>query len=95
MTNAYDIGDPVRLSCTLEDINGDLTDPLTVTFRVRDPSGEITDYTPTNDGVGLYHYDLTPPLDATSAGTWYWRVESTGFQSGEEMSFIVRPSKFY
>jgi len=73
-------------------------DPETVSLKVKDPALDVEfhDYigSPadiTRDGVGLYHFDLTPD----QVGKWYYRWESTGLgQAANESGFIVAATEF-
>ena len=95
MSETFDIGDLVRLKAAFTDAeSGAAIDPDTVAFRVREPDGTLTDYAypaeVTKTAVGAYQVDV----DADQAGSWRWRVFSTGNgQAAEEDGFTVRKSK--
>lgn len=93
-TNTYDIGDQVRLECTVAGPTGTRLDPETITLKVRSPRGVITTFSAADlqkDAVGAYHCHV----DATESGTWVWRVECAGAAKGaEERRFFVNASAF-
>ena len=80
----YFVGDLVRLSTALRDIDGDLADG-TVSLTVTAPDGTVTTPTPTNDGTGLYHADVT----VTQTGSWAYVYASIG------AVVVTEPSSFY
>lgn len=88
----YDIGDQVRLTATLTDLDGTATDPTAVTLTVRKPDLTATDHTYasgalTKSGTGVYYRDVT--LD--QSGNWYYRFAGTGaLVVAEEGEFYVR-----
>jgi hypothetical protein len=96
---AYDKGDLVRCRGTFRDPEtGDaLVDPSTVTFKVKDPSDTLIEYVYgvdaqlVKEAVGRYRVDV----DASAAGTWVYRFESTGtYQAADEGKFTVEASGF-
>lgn len=93
----FDVGDLVRCTGTFREVNNALIDPDEVFFKFRNPNGLVTTYTYgtdtqlKRDSVGLFHVDL----NASIAGTWYYRFYSTGAaQAADEESFEVAPSVF-
>lgn len=87
----YDIGDKVRVIGTFTDIDGGFVDPSVVTIKFKSPSSVVTTPTVVNESPGVYHADQS----ITAAGTWYYRVESTGTgQAAGEGQFTVTPSNF-
>lgn len=94
---AFDLGQLVRVSADFQNPStGALVDPTTVKFDWRVGSGSITTYTyPTTivkDAVGQYHVDI----NASTAGTYYWRFYSTGTnQAADEGTFeVASPGSF-
>jgi hypothetical protein len=82
-----DLGDQVRLSVNFK-VNGVLTNPTGITATVRAPDGTTTNYLSgqiTNDGVGLYHLDIT----ADQPGQWTYKFVGTGAAAD------VGPGVFY
>lgn len=74
-------------------------DPDTVSFLTKDPNGDVEQYdylgSPpgdvVRDDVGEYHLNISP----TIAGTWTYRVESTGNgQAANEQTFVIQASAF-
>lgn len=96
MSSTFDMGDRVRVKGSFTDpLNSSAPiDPSNVYLDVTSPDGTTTTYTYgvdvglTNDGTGVYYYDIT--LDA--AGLWYYRWYSTGSgqASGRDL-IIARP----
>lgn len=91
--NAYDIGDLVRMTGTLEAVDGTNVDPTTVVCKLKKPSGTVTTYTygadlyPVRSEAGVYYLDYTP----TEAGDHWYRFISTGTgQAADEGRFYVR-----
>jgi hypothetical protein len=76
---SYDIGNLVRVSVNVTDINGVAADPTTIALTVDQPDGTLAGpYTPTHDGTGAYHYDFLP----TQAGRHAYRFVATGTNAG-------------
>lgn len=85
----YPLGAPVRVSTTVSQLNVDGTTTLvnatTLTLLVKLAVADGTTTTtgtyssPTNDGTGLYHYDI-PVTDLTAAGHYQyaWTAAGTG-----------------
>ena len=86
------VGNISRLSCTFTDQSGAPADPTAVTVQVRPPQGSVSTYTPTRDGVGAYHYDLTLSVP----GTYWYRFIGTGAVTAEsaDRSFVVPDASF-
>lgn len=60
----YQVGTVVRSSATMTDITGVAADPTAIDVSLLEPDGTQTDYVladpeVVNDGVGLYHFDVT------------------------------------
>jgi hypothetical protein len=90
--NQYEVGDLLRYSGEFRNSGGTLIDPTTVTFKARNPAGTITSYLygtdaqVVKDSTGIYHVDWS----LTSAGKWYFRIESTGTgQAADEEEVLV------
>lgn len=75
MSQYPSVGNVARLSgsFTLQD-GVTLADPTTVTVSVKPPGATPTVNTPTRDGTGLYHFDVTLNV----VGDWYYRFQGTG-----------------
>lgn len=89
-TSTFRIGQTVRLSTRVLDENGVLAAPGTITLRIKnpDPDTGVSAVVPTNDGVGLYHYDLQVDLP----GYWSYRYTTTGSHAAtDEREFFVDP----
>ena len=96
-TDTFDIGDLVRCEGRFTNLVGTLIDPATVTFKIKDPNGAVTTYSYPADAqviksaTGIYYVDV----NATKAGTWYYRFYSTGTsQAAGETAFKVAASQF-
>ena len=91
--NTHDLGDLVRVSAEFSDVATETAlDPDVVKLSVRAPGIATVTYTygvdaeVVKDSTGNYHADL----NASVAGTWYYRWFSTGEgQAADEKSFIV------
>lgn len=97
MANSYDPGNVIRINGTFTDmVTLSLIDPTVLVLKVRSALGVISSYTPVKDSVGLYHYDLTIPLAATSSGYWKYSWEASGnvLSSSTDTPFQVRSSVF-
>lgn len=70
---AYDVGQTVRVPVTVTDVDGDPTD-ATMAIEVTKPDGTTSSPAITNDGVGLYHADIT----TDAPGTWLWKYSASG-----------------
>lgn len=92
--NEYPHGSLVRIEVEFRDDDNALTDPEAVFLHIANPAGTVTDYEfgddveVVQDGVGLYHLNLT----ADRVGTWHYRW--TGDDFATEQWFVVRPSVF-
>lgn len=90
---AYDVGDLVRFTASMQASGGAMADPSSVYFLYRRTAGSATHLygvTPSaivRTGVGAYYIDV--PIDAV--GAWSVRWEGTGgpFQSAQEYGFEV------
>ena len=87
-----EVGDLERVQGTFRNSSGTLIDPTTVTFKARNPAGTITTYVygtdsqVVKDSTGVYHVDWS----LSSAGKWYFRIESTGTgQAADEEEVLV------
>lgn len=99
MSNAYDVGDLVRVTGRFTTAAGALLDPTVVLCQVLTPAGVKTTYTYGVDpqvvkdspGDGVYHLDIS----ITAQGAWFYRWYSTGTgQAAGEEVFTALPSKF-
>lgn len=88
MATEYALGQVVRLTATIRDVDGALVTPTAVTARVRDPSDVTTSTAASSVSLGVYYVDVT----ASAAGTWYYRFTSTGPVTAGEGSFDVLPT---
>ncbi len=77
---AYNIGDRVRVTGTLNQTDGDAVDATVVKAWYRSPAKTVTTLTYGTDGAlirsatGVYYFDL----DVDTAGDWYAGFYSTG-----------------
>jgi hypothetical protein len=86
--STYAFGAPVRLSTEVRDSSHTLVNPSTITVTVMQPSGTTSGpHTPASDGVGLFHYDLTP----AQAGRHIARWVTTSPGGVTEETFDVAP----
>lgn len=98
-TNAYDIGDIVRLSAVFKDAAGAVIDPTAATLKVARPDGTVDTATwpsgttvLTRDDVGTFHFDYALTGGAAQAGFFEARWEGTGTaQAAEQARFYARP----
>lgn len=92
MAKVYDEGDVARISNTFYNFSNVATNPTSVVLRVLDPAGTTTTPSPTSDGSGVYHYDLTLNLP----GKWYYRWEGTGtlVAATPDGEIVVSDSRF-
>ncbi len=92
--NFHELGQLVRVSATFREIaSGDEVDPDVVLLAIENSEGAVVEHTyldgafVVRDGTGAYHADV----DASSAGTWFYRWRSTGDgQAARETRFKVR-----
>jgi hypothetical protein len=83
----YPLGQPVRVSTTVKDVNGALVNAGTLTLVVKIAAAGGTWTTagtyasPANDGVGLYHQDV-PVTDLATAGHYQYTWTATGTGAG-------------
>ena len=79
----YSTGQPVRLSTTVRDVNGNLITPGTLTLTiVRPDSTQVVYSSPVNDSLGQYHQD-SPVTDLGQIGHYQYVWTSTGTGAGE------------
>jgi hypothetical protein len=83
----YLLGNPVRLSNTVRQRNADgtltLVNPTTAVYTVLRPDGTTQTYSsPTSDGTGLLHQDLSDTADVTQLGVYQWKLKTTGAGAG-------------
>lgn len=96
MSNAYDVGDAIRLSVAFTNSAGSAVDPGAVALKVRNPAGTVTTYTYalgdlTKSGTGAYYRDI----DLDTAGEWAYRwAGTTSNKAATEAEFTVRASAF-
>lgn len=95
--NSYFVGNVVRVSGQLADLDGTPGDPGGVVVKYRNPAGSITTKTYGTDvevvrtGVGAYQLDIVANVE----GIWSYRFEATGNRAGaQEGRFTVRESVF-
>jgi len=79
------IGDVYRTTATFYNAAGVATNPTAVTMKLRKPDGTVSTPTPSSDGSGVYHYDVTIDQD----GTWEYSFTGTGTIVASE------PGQFY
>lgn len=83
----YSAGQPVRVSTTVRDVNGNLVDAGTLTLLVKTAAADGTwtttgTYTtPVHDSVGAYHQDI-PASDLTGLGHYQFTWTATGTGAG-------------
>ena len=84
----YPLNQPIRLSTTVTDVNGNLTNATAITLTVRYANADGTTtatggspYSPANDGTGLYHQDI-PVTDLTVIGHYQYAWTATGTGAG-------------
>lgn len=91
--STYNKGDLVRITGTFADAAGTPLDPTAVLFQVKDPAGVTTLYTYGSSAIvrlsaGVYYLDV----NVSQAGTWAYRVYSTGNgQAAGDSYFTVVP----
>jgi hypothetical protein len=95
----YDVGDRVRLSIEVRDLEGSgtpLIDPDTLVFKMKEPDDTVTTYTfgvdaqLVHDGVGEFHVNW----DAAQSGVHWGRFAASGnVGAAEELGFKVRSPK--
>lgn len=98
MTNSFDYGDRVRISCAFTDLSGAPADPTGITFKFKTPAGTTTSYVYGVDGAliklatGSYYVDLTLNVE----GIWFYRFEGTGaLVAADEGHLLAKDSVFY
>jgi len=78
----YPLGQPVRVSTTVRDLNGALADPSAITLTLAKPDGTQQVYSsPAHDSTGQFHQDL-PATDLTTAGHYQYAWTTTGSAPG-------------
>jgi hypothetical protein len=89
MTNSIIQGNIVMLSVAFTSRSGEAVEPTAVQCFIRMPNGTIEKLTPTRDGVGLWHQNIT----VGSPGPWEYRWVGTGVvTAANESSFWVANS---
>lgn len=79
-------GAPVRITTAIRDLDAALVAPATIQVSILLPDGTTAGpFTPSNDGVGLYHYDYTP----TMAGRFIARWATTNPTGADEETWDV------
>jgi hypothetical protein len=82
VSDLYAVGQPIRLSTTVEDIAGAATDPTGLSLVLKASDGTLTTLTYPGDIVresaGNFHYDFT----TATAGHWRYKWVSTGTAAG-------------
>lgn len=85
-------GGTITLEATFQEGSGALVDPTTPRVDLIDPvdTEVVTDAVPTQDAVGLYHYDYEVPVDAP-LGVWtaHWTGVINGSPVADDDSFEV------
>jgi hypothetical protein len=85
----FDIGDTAHIAITFADLNGTPTNPSTVVLTIQAPDGTQTTPGTTNDGSGLYHYDLA----VAQSGIYRFKWVGTGaINAVEEGEIAVKES---
>ena len=83
----YPLGQPVRVSTTVRDVNGNLVNATTLTLLVKLAQADGTWLTtgtyasPVNDSTGAYHQDI-PVTDLASTGHYQYAWTATGTGAG-------------
>lgn len=83
----YPLNQPIRVSTTVKDVNGNLVNPsaLTLTVQVRNADGSTTTTgtysSPVNDSTGMYHQDI-PVTDLASIDHYQYQWLATGTGAG-------------
>jgi hypothetical protein len=93
-SDAFNVGDLVRITGTWSDTAGTTVDPTTVTVYYKDPSSNITElvYGVDTDVVksdtGIYYVDI----DIDEPGNWYYRWKGVGVaQAADSDWFYINP----
>lgn len=90
MSNQYDVGRIVRVSCSFTTSTGLAFDPTTVIATIKKPGGVLATYQygsgpdVVKDTTGQYHVDF----EITLAGLWYYRWYSTGALKASSQSYF-------
>ena len=77
-SSTYDIGDELRLSVVLTDLNGAAADPTAVTCVARLPDNTTSSLSVVKDSTGHYHADIV----LSPSGAWAYRWESDAPYAG-------------
>lgn len=91
MSEAFVIGEVVRLSVKATDLAGQAADPGSITLKVKPGIGAVVSYAygqaveVVRDGAGQYHADIA----LTSAGQWAYRWELSAPNAGAAEGVIV------
>lgn len=84
----YPTGQPVRLTTTVRDIDGELATPSALTLALARPDGTSTAYpTPTQTSTGVYHQDV-PAADLSQVGRYTYVWTSTGVAAGVSVATL-------
>lgn len=91
MSEAFIVGEVVRLSVKSTDLSGQSAEPGGITLRIKPGAGAVTNYAYgqaaeiIRDAAGIYHADI----ELTSAGQWAYRWELTSPNAGAAEGVIV------
>jgi hypothetical protein len=91
MPDKYLVGQSVRLTLNLTDINNAAADPGALRLKLRSPAGTLIEYqygvsgVVLRDGVGVFHADI--PLQ--EPGHYLWRWESDAPNAGASEGVIA------
>jgi len=78
----YPLGQPVRVSTTVRDLNGALVNPGAIVLNLTKPDGSTTQYTtPPTSGTGLFYWDVSA-ADLSQIGHYAYTWTSTGTGAG-------------
>lgn len=90
VSHEYLEGGTIRLKADLSNPEtGATVEPAIVVFTVRKPNGdELTPAVSHTPGTGVYTSDITP-ADG-EAGTWKYRVDTTGPGGSAKASVVVK-----
>jgi hypothetical protein len=78
----FPLGQPIRRTTTVRDVNGNLANAGALSLTVQKPDATQQVYSsPTNDGTGLYHQDI-PVSDLTQLGHYMEVWTATGANAG-------------
>ncbi len=86
-TESFNIGDKQRFNANFKDEAGNPKNPTITTATLREPDGVISNPTVTNDGIGLFHVDIS----FTKTGRHHLEIIGSGVVvSAEETEFYVK-----